>query len=173
MKLKLIILIVAAFCISAFSPSWQDENELKFELDGNLYKMKVKDISLSKSDKIRISISAEGETSQKKSSVHLFFDLDDNLTPDKSARFGFNLNEILKTSTVNEMIRLSISDDRADYRKSTSEKRIEYDLKGSGELKITNVFAGKGVVVIGKFSGSYSTKDMTIKLRNGEFKFRI
>lgn len=173
MKLKLIVLIITAFCISSFSQLLQDENELIFELDGNSYKMRVKDISLSKSQKIRISISAEGETSQRKSSVHLFFELDENLTPDKSSNFGFNLNEILKSSTSSESINLNINNDRVHYRKSSTDKRIEHDLKGWSELEITNVFAGKGVVIIGKFSGSYSSKDMSIKLRNGEFKFRI
>jgi hypothetical protein len=173
MKIKLILLIVAAFCISSFSPLMQDENELSFELDGNSYKMRVKDISLIKSQKIRISISAEEETSQRKSYVHLFFELDENLTPDKSSNFGFNLNEILKTSISSESINLNINNDRAQYRKSSTEKRIEHDLKGSGELKVTNVFSGKGVVVIGKFSGNYSSKEMNIKLHNGELKFKL
>ncbi len=173
MKIKFVGLIIIAFCVSSFSPLLQDENELSFELDGNSYNLRVKDISLSKSQKIRISISAEGETSQRKNYVHLFFELDGNLTPDKSSNFGLNLNEILKTSISSESVNLNISNDRAQYRKSSTEKRIEHDLKGWGELKVTNVFAGKGVVVIGKFSGNYSSKEMNIKLRNGEFKFGI
>jgi len=173
MKIKFVGLIIIAFCVSSFSPLLQDENELNFELDGNSYNLRVKDISLSKSQKIRVSISAEGETSHRKNYVHLFFELDEHLTPEKSSNFGLNLNEILKTSISSESINLNITNDRAQYRKSSTEKRIEHDLKGSGELKVTNVFSGKGVVVIGKFSGNYSSKEINIKLRNGEFKFRL
>ncbi|MBM4176520.1 MAG: hypothetical protein FJ213_10175 [Ignavibacteria bacterium] len=173
MKSKLLLLIIAVFCISSFSPLIQEENELSFELDGNSYKMRVKDISFSKSQNIRISISAEEETSHRKTSAHLFFELEGYLASGKSSNFGLNLNEFMKTSTSNEMLRISVSSNQAEYKKSTTERRIEHDLKGWGELKVTNVFVGKGVVVIGKFSGNYSSKEMNIKLRNGEFKFRI
>lgn len=177
----------AAHSVMASSHSQQEEdsNYLSFLLNGVRYNLKVKDISLSKSNlqqdsyktagRIRISISAEEETSVRKTSVHLFFDLDEELKPSTASNFGLNLNEIIKSSTTHEVIRISISNSEADYARSTSEKRVEYKLKGKGEAKITKVTAGKGVALIGRLNGKYSGshKEMEIHLTNGEFKIII
>lgn len=173
--MKFLTFVIILFPISNLLIAQSDIGKLSFKFDGTQYNLKIRAVSLSKTDKLVLTLSAEGETDIRKFSVSLSFQLEDELKPVDVNEFLINHNEILKSSAHHETINMRLSQEGGEIQKRDDDKTQTYKLKGRSEFKVTNVIAGKGVTILGKFNCSYSTssKDFEVKITNGEFNFKL
>ncbi|MCX8011322.1 MAG: hypothetical protein N3A61_09230, partial [Ignavibacteria bacterium] len=172
---NLLTVIIILFSGANFLFAQSEIGKLSFKLDGTQYNLKIRAVSLSKTDKLMLNLSAEGETDVRKFSVSLSFQLEDELKQDDVKEFSLNHNEILKSSSHHETITMRLNEDGGEIQKRDDDKAQTYKLKGKSEFKVINVFVGKGVTVSGKFNCNYSTanKDFEVKIINGEFNFKL